>query len=90
MSSARHRLAWLPRFERDYRKLSPELKIRVDRTLQQVELDLHYPSLHVKKMQGTDAIWESRVTRSCRSTFNVEGDRILLRTVGEHDVLKNP
>lgn len=90
MSSARLRLAWLPRFERDYRKLPDDLKARVDRALLQMERDLRYPSLQVKKMQGTADIWEARITRSCRITFNLEGDWLLLRTVGEHDVLKNP
>ena len=90
MSSARHRLAWLPRFARDYRKLPLDLKERIDRTLLQMEQDLRYPSLQVKKMQGTADIWETRVTRSCRITFTLEGDLILLRTVGDHDVLKRP
>ena len=90
MSSGRHRLAWLPRFERDYRKLSPDLKVRVDRALLQMEHDLRYPSLQVKKMRGTDDIWEARASQSCRVTFNLDGDLILLRTVGDHDVLKRP
>ena len=90
MSSGRHRLAWLPRFERDYRKLSPDLKMRVDRALLQMEHDLRYPSLQVKKMRGTDDIWEARVSRGGRITFNLDGDLILLRTVGDHDVLKRP
>ena len=90
MSSARHRFAWLPRFERDYRKLPSGLKSRVDRTLQQLERDLRHPGLRVKKMEGTADIWEARVSRGCRITFNLEGDLILLRTVGEHDVLKHP
>ena len=90
MSSARHRLAWLPRFKRDYRKLPAPLKAQVDQALLQMEEDLRYPSLRVKKMQGGQDIWEARVTRSCRITFNLDGDLITLRTVGDHDVLKHP
>jgi len=55
-----------------------------------MEEDLRYPSLRVKKMQGGQDIWEARVTRSCRITFNLDGNLITLRTVGEHDVLKHP
>ncbi len=90
MRSARHRLAWLPRFERDYHKLPATLKAQVDQALLQMEEDLRYPSLRVKKMQSSQDIWEARVTRSCRITFNLGGELITLRTVGEHDVLKHP
>lgn len=84
------KLAWLPRFARDYRKLAPELKPRVQKTLLQMEQHLRHPGLRVKRMQGTADIWEARVTQSCRITFNLEGEIVLLRTVGDHDVLKHP
>ena len=84
------KLAWLPRFERGYRQLSPELKPRVQKALFQMEQNPRHPGLRVKRMQGTADIWETRVTRSCRITFNWEGDLLLLRTVGDHDVLKHP
>ena len=85
-----HQLTWLPRFERDYRKLPPELKPRVQKTLLQMERNLRHPGLGVKRIQGTADIWEARVTRSYRMTFTLESNTILLRTVGEHDVLKHP
>jgi len=84
------KLAWLPRFERDYRKLSYALKPRVQKTLLQMEQHLRHPGLRVKRMQGTADIWEARVTGSCRMTFNWDGNVLLLRTVGEHDILKHP
>jgi len=84
------KLAWLPRFERDYRNLSHELKSRVQKTLLQLEQNPRHPGLRVKRMQGTADIWEARVTGSCRMTFNWDGNVLLLRTVGEHDILKHP
>ena len=90
MSSRRARLAWLPRFQRDYRGLAPELQARVNKALTQMEQNLRYPALRAKKIQGTADIWEARVTRSCRITFHLEGDLVTLRTVGEHDILKHP
>lgn len=84
------KLAWLPRYARDYRKLPPKLKPRVNKTLLQMEQNLHHPGLHVKRMQGTADIWEARVTQSYRITFHMEGNLVVLRTVGEHDVLKHP
>lgn len=50
-----------------------------------------HPSLQVKKIRGTSDIWEARVDRQYRMSFEWTGDVILLRVVGNHDdVLKNP
>ncbi len=53
--------------------------------------DPHYPGLRVKRIQGTDSIWEARASRSLRLTFEMDGDIITLRNVGDHDAtLRNP
>ena len=36
-------------------------------------------------MQGVEHIWEARVSRSLRMTFEIEGDTIVLRNIGRHD-----
>jgi hypothetical protein len=36
-------------------------------------------------MQGTENIWEARVSRSLRMTFEFEGHTIILRNIGLHD-----
>ena len=46
-----NKLFWLPRFERDYKKLSKEDKKKVNKTLLKMEEDLNYPSLVVKKLE---------------------------------------
>lgn len=88
--SSTNKLFWLPQFERDYKKLPPAGKERVNKALVKMEKDLHYPSLLVKKIKGTDNIWEARASDSLRITFSLEGNGIYLRTAGHHDVLKNP
>lgn len=88
--SSINKLFWLPRFERDYRKLSPADKERVNKALLKMEKDLRYPSLFVKKIKGTENIWEARASDTLRITFSLEGNRIYLRTAGRHDILKNP
>jgi mRNA-degrading endonuclease RelE of RelBE toxin-antitoxin system len=52
--------------------------------------DPSHPSLRVKKMKGTAAIWEMSVTMNYRITFEVDADRVLLRRIGTHDVLREP
>jgi mRNA interferase RelE/StbE len=81
---------YLPRFKKNYKKLSSQCKERVNQALIQMENNLNHPSLVVKKVKGTKNIWEARVSLSMRITFNMEGNTIILRTVGEHDVLKHP
>ena len=84
-----NKLFWLPRFGRDYRKLSSGAKEKVNNTLLRMENNLHHPSLVVKKLKGAQDIWEARASDSLRITFNLKANEIYLRTVGEHDVLKN-
>jgi hypothetical protein len=49
-----------------------------------------HPSLRLKKMEGTDAVWEVRITRSYRMTLEIQGNTFLLRPIGAHDVLREP
>lgn len=86
--SSRNKLIYLPRFKRDYKKLSPASKEKIKKALLLMEKDLKYPSLHAKKIKGTMNIWEARASRDLRITFNLEGGIVILRTVGEHDILK--
>ena len=86
-----NRLYWLPRFKRDYRKLSFEAKEKINNALIRIEADgLHYPSLCVKKIKSSHDIWEARASYSLRITFTLQNNKIYLRTVGEHDILKSP
>lgn len=83
------------RFKRAYRKLVERDRQRVKKALGQFLKDRTYPGLHVKRIQGTDRIWEMRDGRDIRITFEFqespEGTDIVLRNVGHHDpTLRNP
>lgn len=79
------------RFKRAYRKLEKQEQERVRQALVQLLADRTYPGLLVKRVQGTDAVWELRAGRDIRVTFEIENDSIILRNVGHHDpTLKNP
>ncbi|MFH1857258.1 MAG: hypothetical protein ABH836_08585 [Candidatus Omnitrophota bacterium] len=86
--SLRNKFVYLPRFKRDYKKLSVSVQEKVKKALFLMEKDFMYPSLQVKKIKGTKDIWEARVSKSIRLTFNFEEDVVIFRTVGEHDILK--
>jgi len=85
-----NKFAWLPRFKRDYKKLTPQSQKRVNQALLQMERDLKHPSPETKKLKGTNSIWEARAAKSLRITFSLKGKLIILRTVGEHKILNRP
>ena len=73
------------RFKKAWQELSKEEKALGRKALRNLATDLRYPALRVKKMQGVEYVWEARVSRSLRITFDLEGDRIILRNIGRHD-----
>ncbi len=73
------------RFKKAWKELNEEEKDLARKALRNVATDLRYPALRVKKMQGVEHIWEARVSRSLRITFELEGDTIVLRNIGRHD-----
>jgi len=79
------RIARTARFKKAWQELTEEEKELGRKALRNLATDLRYPALRVKKMQGTGHIWEARVSRSLRLTFEFEGDTLVLRNIGRHD-----
>ena len=73
------------RFKKAWKELSEEEKNVARKALRNRATDIRYPALRVKKIQGVKHIWEARVSRSLRMTFEIEGDKIMLRNIGRHD-----
>ncbi len=79
------------RFKKAWGQLNEQEKRLAEKALRQMIMDLRYPSLGVKKMKGTEDIWEARASLSLRLTFQIQGDTIILRNIGHHDeALENP
>ncbi len=78
-------------FEQAYEKLGKADEQHIRKALIQLGKNPRYPSLRVKKMEGGRGIWEARPSRKLRMTFEMAGETITTRNVGEHDkVLKRP
>ena len=78
-------------FEQAYEKLTSAEKRGVRKTLTLLGDNLKHPSLRVRKMEGRKNIWEARPSKRLRVTFEMTGEIIVMRNVGEHDkVLKKP
>lgn len=82
------KIEWSNTFAREYRRLPKELQKRFDEKFIIFIDNPRHPSLGVKKMSGTDNIWEARVSDAYRWTFELIKDGIRLRRIGTHDILK--
>ena len=84
-------LQYTDRFQRAYNDLTDDDAERVKKALRLLVGNPRHPSLRVKRMQGTDHIWEASASLSIRLTCEMHGDLIVLRNVGAHDeTLKKP
>ena len=79
------RIARTARFKKAWKQLNEDEKALAQKAIRNLATDIRYPALRVKKMQGVEHIWEARVSRSLRMTFEIEGDTIVLRNIGRHD-----
>jgi mRNA-degrading endonuclease RelE of RelBE toxin-antitoxin system len=77
-------------FDRDYDDLPESIKEQTDKQLSLFVDNPHHPSLRVKKIKGYPKIWEGRITKNYRFTFQIEGEIYILRRIGTHDILKTP
>lgn len=85
------RIIRLNPFKEDYKKLPPDIQKQTDKKITFLITNPRHPSLRIKKIQGTKNIWEGRITKSIRFTFQIQGDTIILRRIGKHnEVLRKP
>lgn len=78
-------------FERDFKKLPKPIRKKAIKSLRFLAENLRHPSIQSKKIKGAKNIWEARVNRFYRFTFQTKRDLIILRRIGPHNhTLKNP
>ena len=79
------KIARTARFKKAWQDLTEEEKVLGRKALRNLATDLRYPALRVRKLKGVEHIWEGRVSRSLRMTFDLDGNTIILRNIGRHD-----
>jgi len=78
-------------FDRDYEKLPRIIQKQCDQKLLILLKNSRYPSLRTSKIQGFKNIWEGRITKRYRFTFQIVKDVYLIRRAGKHnEILKKP
>ena len=83
-------LSFTSRFQKQLQRLvkrDPKLTRQVEKTLQYLRaFPPAHPSLRMKRIQGTDAVYECSVNMTVRITFAFgENDAIVLRNIDLHD-----
>ena len=84
------RVSFTKPFQQDYLGLPEEIRKQIDKQILRLIENPKHPSLTIKKMEGHTSIWEARITKGYRMTFQINGDIFLLRRVGVHSILKRP
>jgi mRNA interferase RelE/StbE len=77
-------------FDEDYNALPESIKDRADKQFVLLLENPYHPSLRIKKIKGHPNIWEGRVTKNYRFTFQISREIYILRRIGSHDILKTP
>lgn len=78
-------------FEQAYEKLTDVEKRNVRKALVLLGDNPRHPGLRVKKIEGRKNVWEARPSKRLRMTFEMSGQTIFMRNVGEHDkTLRRP
>jgi hypothetical protein len=87
------------RFERDYGDLTPDQRRRFSTAFGRFDTDLakgtFRSSLRVKRVEGTDAIFEMSWAPDGRATFQYgdsrgKGAHVIWRRIGTHKVFRHP
>ena len=85
------KIARTDRFKKAWSLLNERDKKSARKAIENLAANVNYPSLRVKKIKGTDKLWEARASHSLRITFEIDANIIVLRNIGQHDqTLKQP
>ena len=79
------KVARTTRFKKAWERLTKGEKTLARKAITNLVMNIRYPALRVKKIKGTENIWEARASLSLRITFQIEGNTIILRNVGHHN-----
>ena len=85
------RLQRTRKFERDYAALPERIKDAADRKLRLFAEAPRHPSLRLKRVGGSVALWEISINMQYRVTLSFPEENLaLLERIGTHSVLDQP
>lgn len=78
------KLDYTPHFRRSYLKAQPRIQRAFDKQSALLLQDLRHPSLHTKKYDEGQDLWQARVTGDWRFYFKIVGDTYRLEEIRPH------
>jgi mRNA-degrading endonuclease RelE of RelBE toxin-antitoxin system len=69
---------------KQYSALPPALKQKVDKQFEYLLSDIRHPSLHAKKYQGADDLWQARIDKDWRFYFFIVSPHYVIVSVIKH------
>jgi plasmid maintenance system killer protein len=72
------------RSRRDYQEAPTEIKKAFDKQAGLLAFDLHHPSLHAKKFDESEDLWQARVNGDWRFYFIIESDLYVIVAIVRH------
>ncbi len=78
---------YLEAFLDDLENLPKQIRKKAKKALRLFQDNQRHPSLRTKKIKGTKSVFESRVDKSYRFTFEYGEDSVIFRRIGKHDIV---
>ncbi len=84
----------LPSFYKSLKDLPPDIRAKLPKAFELFQADRSHPSLDIKPVKGREGIWEGRIDRFYRFTFEYGQDEetgetiCWFRNVGRHEIVK--
>lgn len=83
-------VTYTDRFRKHYKKLSDQEKNQFKQKLALFVSNPYHPSLRVKRIQGTNDLFEFSVNMDIGVIWFYEGEQLVaLVDIGHHDILRN-
>ncbi len=73
-----------PQFKRNLRKLPFQVQEKFYRQAELLSKDIRHPSLHAKKFDEQQDLWQARVDRNVRFYFTMKEDTYYLVSIRRH------
>jgi len=87
-SEGRLKISRTESFKRDLQLLPTEIQNRAEKAIRLLAENPRHPSLRARKLRGLEDIWEASVSMSYRITYQLRNDKLTLRRIGTHDILR--
>ena len=78
------RFFYTPQFKKSLAGFTPEIRKKFYKQARFLLKDLRHPSLHAKKYNETDDIWQARVDKNVRFYFLIKSDVYILLDIVHH------